>query len=118
MTWNFLKIAPLFNFSFSTLRGLHSIRRYFKTSSVPMRCLSSKNPRNKSIIKQNSMISRSRRVITSFTDVPQTDPVMEIIPNISRHPNNYSSQSSRVQNLSTQSSRITSNPIGNNFISY
>ena len=80
-----------------------------------MRCLSSKNHRNKSIIKQNSMISRSRRVITSFTDAPQTDPVMEIIPNISRHPSNFSSHSSRVQNLSTQSSRITSNPIGNFF---
>ena len=37
-----LPIGALFFFSFSTLRGLHSIRHYFKSSSIPLRCSSSK----------------------------------------------------------------------------
>ena len=64
-----LPIGMLFFFSFSTLRGLNSIRNYFKSSSVALRC-STKNPRNK-IIKQNhssQSIQMTRNVIASFKE--------------------------------------------------
>jgi len=62
-----LPIGALFFFSFSTLRGLHSIRHYFKSSSIPLRCSSSKkSARNSSVNSARDTITRGNMTTSSF----------------------------------------------------